>query len=149
MTQLGFTGGFPNQYSTTVIRDSSGTVILEVGLEKYSVTDASGTINTYSRSNNLVLVDGSVWNPSHMIKPGIFLGVCENCRHPQFSLFRRQKPTHGLCALHNATRCVACHDLCCPSHSILCGESYKCPRCAKSHGLLSLLEVIFFKNEED
>ena len=148
MAQQGFAGGFPNQYSTTVIRDVRGTVILEIGLEKYSLRDANGTIHTFSRSHNIMLVDGSVWNPSFSAKPGIFIGVCESCRHPQFSIFRRETPTHGLCGLHNATRCTVCHSLCCPSHSILCGETYKCPKCAKSHGLLSFLGWIFFKEQE-
>ena len=144
-------GNFPQQYWITEITDRYGNVICQVGSATYTVTDRDGRVQRFQRNSNITLSDGSVWNPHMMKEPGIFVGVCESCRHPKFSLWRQERPTHGLTALHTATRCAnpSCHALCCPRHSILCSDGvYRCPDCVGTYNGFSWLKRLFFKMEE-
>lgn len=142
----------PSNHLITEIADQNGNIICQVGYSTYSVRDDQGNMQTFQKSQNITLSDGSVWNPGMMKAPGIFLGVCQSCRNPHFSLWHKEIPTHGLTALHTATRCAnpRCHSLCCPKHSILCSDGlYRCPKCVKSYNSFSWLKRIFFKIEED
>jgi len=144
-------GNLPQQYWITEIADRYGTVICQIGSANYTVIDGYGRMQQFQRTSNITLSDGSVWNPLMMKSPGIFIGVCESCRHPKFSIWRQERPTHGLTALHTATRCADahCNTLCCPRHSILCSDGcYRCPDCVKRYNGFSWLKGLFFKTEE-
>ena len=144
-------GNLPQEHWITEVADRYGTVICRVGSSGYIVTDGYGQKHQFHTTSNITLSDGSAWNPLMMKNPGIFIGVCESCRNPKFSIWRNERPTHGLTALHTATRCADshCHILCCPRHSILCSDGcYRCPDCAKSYNGFSWLKKLFFKTEE-
>ena len=144
-------GNLPEHYWLTEITDRYGNVICKVGTANYTVKDNQGRIQTFQTTCNLTLSDGSVWNPLMMKEPGIFIGVCENCRNPKLSIWRKERATHGLTALHTSTRCAnpRCQALCCPRHSILCSDGlYRCPDCVKKYNGISWLKKLFFKIEE-
>jgi hypothetical protein len=141
--------GIPSENWITQITDRCGNVICRIGHVQYTVTDNQGRSSMFHESDNITLSDNSVWNPSMMKAPGIFIGVCESCRNPKFSIWRQERATHGLTTLHTATRCANCNSLCCPSHSILCSDGlYRCPDCIKKYNGISWLKRLFFNFEE-
>jgi len=132
--------------TTTQITDLNGNIILEVGLKEYTVRCSDGSIIHRRLNENIVLVDGTVWNPG-LIMRGIHVGVCDRCRRPSF--FGR--PTHGIVALQRARQCATCGTLCCPSHRRWSrrDHQWRCLRHHSLHLLKNLAHPIFFERKED
>ena len=142
--------GSPNTNIITTITDLHDNIIVEVRQDEYLVIEKDGSITSYSNSRSIQLVDGSTWNPDMLrSKPPIYIGVCEICRDPGFSFFRKQHKTHGLVAMSRAKLCE-CGILCCPRHRVLCSDKrWRCHRCAKKFRLISILKPLFFERMED
>ena len=141
----------PNTNIITTITDLHDNTIVEVRQDGYLVIEKDGSITSYSNSRSIQLVDGSTWNPDMLrAKPPIYVGVCEICRNPGFSLFRKQYKTHGLVAMSRAKLCATCGILCCPQHRVLCSDKrWRCIKHAKTFRLKSLLKPLFFERLED
>jgi hypothetical protein len=128
----------------TVIEDN-GRVIAELGAEEVTHSDPDGTITTIRTSRNLVTSDRMVFNAGMLVaNPPIYIGVCDLCRTYQVSLFRRQRPTHGITTLARLKECE-CGAACCPRHRVLSpwDQKYRCPSCARKHAFGRLLRFIF------
>ena len=143
--------GSPNQTTITSITDVQGNVIMEIRQEEYLVLE-NGSVTSYTHFRNITLVDGSTWSPVLLSKnPPIYIGVCETCRNPGISLFRRRRRTHGLVAMARARLCADCGLLTCPRHRRLGkhDKKWRCLACAKKHTLGNLLRPIFFERQEE
>lgn len=139
----------PSQNTILTITDIHGNVVMEVRDEESLVTGSDGSITSYNRMSNIQLVDGSVWNRHMLLKPPVYLGVCESCRHPDISFWRRQRPTHGLVAMHRAKLCADCGRLCCPAHRKLGKDQrWRCLACHTRYRLGRLLRPVFFERKE-
>lgn len=138
----------PSQNAILTITDIQGNVVLEVRDEESLVTNSDGSITSYNRMSNIQLVCGTVWGRQMLFaKPPIYLGVCEDCRHPNISLWRRQRANHGLVALHRAKLCT-CGRLACPNHRRLGKDNkWRCLSCHKKHTLGRLLRPVFFEQK--
>ena len=140
----------PNQNTILTITDIHGNVVLEVRDEEMLVVGAQGAITSYSRTGSIQLVDGLIFTIDMLkAKPPVYLGVCEFCRHPRISLWRRRRPSHGLVAMHKAKLCVSCGQLCCPSDrkSSKKDKQWRCLSCHKTHSLGRLLRPVFFEKK--
>jgi hypothetical protein len=126
----------------TRIVDVSGETILEIGLTEFAVKYSDGSVRHKRISDNLTLSCGMVWNPASQ-EP---IGVCSQCRAP--SLFGH--PRHGLIALKNAVRCVACGQLLCRNHARRGRDrQFRCEKDHRTYQILSFLRPIFCEKEED
>ena len=131
--------------AVTIVTDIQGDVIMEVGIHKYTVKDSNGKLIRRQVNETIQLVDGLIWNPGLMLKDKIYVGVCEQCRHP--SLF--QSPTHGLVALHRAKQCIDCGVSCCPGHRKLGrDQKWRCIKHHNTHLLKNLFRPIFFERKD-
>ena len=140
----------PSQNTILTITDIHGNIVLEVRDEEMLVIGSHNQITSYSRTGSMQTVDGTVFTIDMLkAKPPIYLGVCEECRHPQASLFRNQHATHGIVAMHRAKLCVSCGVLCCPSHRKLGKDKkWRCLSCHKKNILGRLIRPIFFAKED-
>jgi len=142
----------PASYTQTIIRDVDGTPILEIGYSDYMVTNPDGSLTQHKVAENLMLVDGTIWNAGMMAsKPPVLLGCCDDCRHPPLRGMRRDAPTHGLVSLKRARHCRDCGKLACPRHitRVAATNAWRCLSCAKKHRLGSWLRSVFFTYEDD
>lgn len=117
----------------------------------YTVVLPNRRVIQYRVGTNIQLVDGLIWNPTMLNRnPPLLLGVCEVCRHPPFSFFNSQVPTHGLCSLNNSRRCWNCGQFCCPAHAKRSSldRHWRCVRCAEGHLVWRLLNWIFYTRQE-
>ena len=136
-----------NQSTKTVIWDANGQAVIAIGLDEYIITKPDGSIESHRYSHNIVLVDGTSWNPGMLTaNPPIYIGVCEQCRGFSVSLLGIRKPSHGIMTLARAKLCTDCGTPCCPRHRKL-GSDNKW-RCPKGHTAGQLLKRIFFAREE-
>ena len=137
--------GSADKNQVTVIQDKYGNVILEIGITKYMVRHPDGSIDYYQKSYNIQTSDSVQWNPGFlMANPPIHIGICDQCRNPSFSFFRKEVATHGIVTLGRAKLCE-CGTLCCPAHRKLCSDGrWRCLACAKKYMVKELLRPIFF-----
>ena len=135
----------------TVIWDASGQVVLAIGLDDYFITHPDGSTESHSYSHNIVLVDGTSWNPGMLIcNPPVYVGLCDQCRSYGFSLLGVRKPRHGVLTLARGKLCATCGTLCCPAHRKLGYDNkWRCLRCAKAHTVGHLFKSLFFAREEE
>ena len=135
--------------TTTQIQDMNGDVILEIGLEDTRIRQPDGSVVSQRNSVSIRTTDGSIWSPVQwMTKPPRYVGICDQCRNPSFSLFCREKPTHGIVLMTRAKLCE-CGALCCPKHRKLCWDGqWRCLSCAKKHIAKHLLMSVFFSRQE-
>ena len=135
-----------NQRTTTVLRDINGEIILEIGLEEYIVREADGSITFYRRSDNILLADFVEFNPGMLVgNTPVLIGVCQQCRTFSVSLFRRQRPTHGIVTLARSKLCSDCGILCCPQHRKLGSDQrWRCLPCAKKYTAKQFIKSIFW-----
>lgn len=139
--------GSADKNSLTVILDKYGWVILEIGIEKYMLTQPDGSIEYYQKSFNIQTACGLAWNPGMlMANPPVYVAICDQCRHPPISLFKKERPTHGIVTLGRAKLCE-CGTLCCPRHRILIDGRWFCLSCAKKHRAKRLLISLFTYSE--
>lgn len=138
--------GSTDKNAITVLLDKYENVILGIGLSKYMLRQPNGSIDYIQRSSNIQLVDGPQWNPGMLLaNPPIYVGVCDQCRYPPFSLFRRETPCHGICTLGRAKLCVDCGILCCPRHRKICSDQkWRCLTCNKTYKIKEWIRPIFF-----
>ena len=139
--------GSPSTNIITTITDLYGNVVVEVKQNEYIVIGTDGSITSYSNHQYIQLVDGLAWS-SELLRanPPVYVGVCEICRNPDFSLFRSQRKTHGLVAMSRAKICE-CGILCCPKHRVLCSDNrWRCHKCAQKFKIISILKPLFFKD---
>jgi len=134
----------------TVIKNRHGQEILTIGMEEYAVKDPDGTISVRKVSQNIELVDGTIWNPSMMLgDKRILIGVCSLCREASMNPLHPRTPSHGLVAIKHAKVCAGCGQLLCPSHQVVCADHRRrCPRCARKHSIKHFFHRLFFKLEE-
>ncbi len=131
----------------TEIRDTNGDVILEIGLTETRIRMPSGEVVSQRNSVSIRTVDGSIWSPAQWMAPARHIGICEQCRHPRFSLLRRERPSHGIVLLKRAKLCE-CGVLCCPRHRRRCSDGvWRCLSCAKKYTAKQALLSIFFVRE--
>jgi hypothetical protein len=133
----------------TEIRDTNGDVILEIGLTETRIRLPSGEVVSQRNSVSIRTTDGSIWSPVQwMANPPRHVGICEQCRHPRFSLFRRERASHGIVLLKRAKLCE-CGVLCCPRHRRRCSDGvWRCLSCAKKHTVKQALLSVFFTREK-
>jgi hypothetical protein len=138
----------PSTYSRTVLCDSDGKPIIQLSLDDVSISDGK-TVKQYKTSSAIRLMDGSFATLSLILsKDRPYAGVCEFCRKPPFRGLRRQRPAHGIVALHRAKPCADCGELCCPRHFTTCRDGKtRCLPCATKHRWRRLLEWVFFTEE--
>lgn len=131
------------------IYDQDGEVICVVGLKEYAVQEPDGSISLHKRSQNIETVDHQIWNPSMAMGPKpILLGCCVICRSGSFSMFKRNRPSHGLCTLKNGRLCTDCGLFVCPHHRKVGSDGRaRCPRCARNRRVRGLLTWVFFMRE--
>ena len=152
MAKRNTSGLVPNQNTILTITDINGNVAMEITDEETLLVDANGSITSYSRTSSIQLVDGLMWTRDMMFKAKnpVYLAVCENCRHPGISLWRRRRPNHGLVAMHRAKLCVSCGQLCCPSHRKQGKDQrWRCLSCHKRYTVGRLLLPVFYERKED
>ena len=131
----------------TEIRDINGDVILEIGLTESRIRMPSGEVISQRNSVSIRTVDGSIWSPAQWLT-NRHVGICEQCRHPKFSLFSREKPSHGIVLLKRAQLC-ACGKCCCPKHRRQCSDGvWRCLACAKKYAAKQALLSVFFTKEK-
>ena len=142
----------PNRNTTkttiTEIRDMTGEVILEISMEETRIRMPDGSVVSQRSSTSIRTAGGAIWSPLQwMARPPRHVGICDQCRHPKFSFFRRERPTHGIVLLKQAKLCE-CGMLCCPKHRRLGSDGvWRCPACAKKHMAKEALLSIFFTRE--
>jgi len=142
----------PASYTQTIIRDVDGTPILEIGYSDYMVANPDGSLTQQKVAENIMLADGTVWNPSMMQSTApVLLGCCHDCRHPPLRGFCRDVPTHGLVTLKRARHCKDCGRLACPRHitKVPGTNAWRCLSCAKKYRRRSFIRSIFFTYEDD
>jgi len=131
----------------TIITDSDGSPILEIGTQEYMVRDSNGALIHRSINESTQLVCGTLWSPLMMdAKPPIYVGVCGQCR--KGSVFKTSR-SNGIVALHRAKICTECGQLCCPRHRRLRDNRWHCLSCARKHTIARLFRPIFFEREGD
>lgn len=139
-----------NQSTTTVIWDANGQPVIAIGLNEYIVSQPDGSMESRRLSHNIILVDGTAWNPGMLTSnPPIYIGICEQCRTFSVSGLRVRRPSHGLTTLARAKICAGCGTLCCPHHRKLGSDNkWRCLSCSKRHAAGWLLKRIFFMKKE-
>lgn len=132
----------------TEIRNTNGEVILEISMEETRLRMPDGSVVSQRSSTSIRTVDGSIWSPVQwMARPARHVGICDQCRHPAFSLFRRERPTHGIVLMKKAKLCE-CGALCCPKHCRLSNGVWRCPACAKKHSIKQAFLAVFCTKEK-
>jgi len=142
-----------NKQIVNVVRDRHGRVILRMGVEETTVFQPDGSVTTSRDSENIQLVDGSVYNPAMSMgaKPVMLIAVCEDCRSPR-TLFERA--SHGLCSREAGHVCPDCGRFVCPKHAKngLSDGQVRCRRCAarfiRRKRVVGVLKWLFFKSED-
>lgn len=134
----------------TILRDIDGSIIIEVGLDEYTIKDPeTGTLVHRKSSTNIRLVCGMMWSPAMLVESKHLIGVCQQCRTPRRSLFRRVRGTHGIVSLEQAKHCVDCGQLSCPSHRVLSSDDkWRCISCNKAFNRTNFIKGIFCRKEE-
>lgn len=134
----------------TAFHDINGEPVLTIALEEGTTVDPSGNVQEFKRNTNSQLVCGTMWNPGMLAgNAPILLGVCERCRHPPYSFFDPEQPTHGLCSQANGMLCPDCGAFTCPRHRRLGDDGqWRCLFCLDQQPLSGLLKSIFFKRED-
>ncbi len=108
-----------NRQTRTVIRDSKGNVILEIGLSEAMIFNPDGTMTKQRISENIVLACGAVFNPAMAMgqDPVMLIGVCDRC--------------HRLCSKEGGHRCDECDAFLCPSDARKADNGgWRCASCA-------------------
>ncbi len=131
----------------TEIRDTNGDVILEIGLTETRIRMPSGEVVSQRNSVSIRTVDGSIWSPAQWMTPSRHIGICDRCRHPRFSLFHGERPSHGIVLLERAKLCE-CGILCCPRHRRRSDGVWRCLSCAKKYTAKQALLSVFFTKEK-
>ena len=135
----------------TVLRDRHGTEVYRTDMQTYTIRAPDGNMTTFRVGENIGLTDGTEWNPSMSMRQQdpIDIAVCETCRRPPLSLFRPERPSHGLCNAAKAKNCADCGDSVCPRH---CRQGpdrrFRCLRCASRDRIKRWIRPIFFGREE-
>jgi hypothetical protein len=137
-----------DQKILTDIYDPAGNLIATMGMHEYSVPLPNGSVEVHKRAQCIATVDGLAWSPMMALRQHdpILVVLCDSCRHPEISLFRRPPATHGLCTIQNAQQCVSCGKTVCPRHRRIGTDGEpRCRRCARWFWLKCLLRPIFFR----
>lgn len=139
-----------SQITTTVIRDINGEVLTQLELEETVTREPDGSTTSRRTSNNIQLTDSVVFNAGMLISnPPVYIGVCRQCRKFSVSLFRRQRPTHGITTLGRSKMCADCGTLCCPNHRRLSPDrKWRCFSCAKKYLAKEFIKSIFFSRRD-
>jgi hypothetical protein len=142
----------PSSYSRTILCDSDGKPIIQISFDDISVRIDDKTVNQYKISSAIRLMDGSFATLNLILSKNgdrPYAGVCQFCRKPPFLGLHRQRPAHGIVALHRAKSCVDCGELCCPRHFTVCRDTKnRCWPCARKHRWRGILEWMLFTEEE-
>jgi len=132
----------------TKISDEEGNVVLEIGLEEYTIRHSDKSLTHRRLNESICLVCGTIWHPG-MMSEKIYVGICSQCRKPK--LFSRK--SHGIVALHQARHCVKCGKTLCPAHRHLSqiDQKWRCLRHHKTHHRMHILKtlahLIFFDHK--
>ena len=150
MARQRFSGNLPNRNTAVVLRDLNQRPILTVSERQFSVRDGHGNTTYHNISESIQLACGTIWDTSFLTnRPPIYLGICNFCREPRFSLFRRNHRSHGIIALHRGKLCV-CGVLVCPSHRRRGRDGkWRCLSCARKDRLKNIIRPLFFERKED
>jgi hypothetical protein len=92
------------------------------------------------------LEDGSIVLANQLYGPKAkIVGRCPVCVSPPSGLWRREKPSHGLCSLDRMRQCVDCGVRTCPRHTHRSSydHRHRCPSCAKQHWYRCLWQRCF------
>jgi len=138
-----------NRKGCTVVRDPRGRVVAKFGWGECTIIHADGSSDYYTDGDELVLVCGTVLNPSRLKgKATSVVSVCDRCRHPPESLLHYEEPTHGLCSTKLGYRCESCGEFLCPKHAVACPDGKRrCTSCARKARIRRAVRNIFFKQE--
>ena len=142
--------------SVSRILDAQGNVFLEIGSEQVTIFHPDGTIEVLSESDSISLVSGGVFHPTMSMgkDPVMLLDVCEFCRSPEFSVWRSETPTHGLCDREAGELCAGCQAFMCRNHAQKCADDeWRCRRCAGRYRarrtIGSICNFLFFTSKEN
>jgi hypothetical protein len=143
--------GPPSVFTRTELYDPDGRLFMRIGFNAYFVRNGVGDLEQHRISENILLMDGSYWNPSMLLtKPPVLIGTCLLCRDPPFVGLSRDPPRHGIVALGRAKTCASCSALCCPRHFKKCpGGKYLCLPCARKSQVKGWIRRLFFTSSED
>jgi len=140
--------GLPPSSQTTehVVLDVYGNIVLRyTSFMILTLVDPQTGVRELRRGAQIQTVDGHLWHPGMTnTKP---LSVCEFCRRPPFHLFRRERPSHGLCL--NAVRCAWCGITLCPRHRTTSDGRWSCPTCSHKNARYEWLLWPFCIREEE
>ena len=134
----------PNTHDVTRLLDEEGRLIVEVGVDEFTVVQPSGQLDQYRNLTGILLADGTLWSPLTRVP----VGVCDECRHPRFHGLRREQPSHGIVSLQGARRCASCGRLCCPRHRKPVGRHWQCLTCASKSRIWGIIRSILFTREK-
>ena len=138
-----------NQEIRTVIYDPEGNVMRTLGMQE-EVVQENGSITIRKTSENVVLDDSQVWNPSQMMGNNPrFLCICWFCQRAGPSR-NRNPASRGLISAHLATVCTDCGKILCARHRKE-GKDRKlrCRPCSRKYTAKRILRKILFTYEED
>ena len=139
-----------NQQIQTVIYDPEGNVIRTLGMHEEVVQEPDGSITIRKTSENIVLDDSQVWNPSMMMgnNPRL-LCICWFCQRAG-PLLHRNHPSRGLISAHLAALCTDCGKTLCARHRKTGkDQELRCKPCSRKYTAKRILQKIFFTYEED
>ena len=136
------------QVTKSFLYDKNGQLIKSLGMEEETVPGPNGELHVIKRSENMTLMDGTVYNPSMSMGPRpMRIRVCDVCRDSSFSLFNRGGDSHGLTS--SAKLCTSCGKSLCPHHRKRCRDrQVRCASCAAKFKVKGLLRKLFFTAEE-
>jgi len=131
----------------TSLKDLDGSVILSVGLHEATIKYPDGRLEIRKIHDCIRTVDGSMWSPLEMAKPGGAVGICFWHRHPARGLFGRPRASHGIVRLSRAKTCP-CGRLVCVAHQKQCSDGViRCLPCARRWRWGQWLLSVFFRRE--
>jgi hypothetical protein len=124
--------------TVTIITDSSGNPIMEIGLHEYTVKHADGSRTHHRISETIELMCSTIWGPASKIP----VGLCQQ---------HRRKGAHGLVSMHRGRYCADGGELICPKHCKRAkdDQKWRCLRHHSTHLLKTTLRPILYKREED
>jgi len=89
--------------------------------------------------------DGEILVP--ISRPQDPLVACRGCGNPGWSLFRRERPSHGILRKRNAHQC-SCGQYFCPRHAVKGHDgAWRCRACARRAAIAGFFRAIFLKTE--
>jgi hypothetical protein len=130
-----------------IIRDPQHQEVKQIETREVVVTEPDGSERTLQVTEELVTVDGVVWDLS-MYRSGSApnLSVCNTCRFPPRRWWLwRPRSCHGLVTSNNAKLCATCGAIVCPGHRA-CGADglFRCPPCDHAERWRQFWRKIFY-----